>query len=455
MRGDRMESKPNVIIIFIDDMGYGDLECYGSKVNRTPRINRMASEGVKFTNFYMAAPLCTPSRAALMTGCYAQRVGLGAGSTFPVLRPGDSVGLNPEEITIPRLLKEQGYATQIIGKWHLGDQEPFLPTRHGFDRYFGLPYSNDQGVTAKNRRFPPLPLMRDEKVVEIEPDQAALTVRYTKGAVEFIRSHAEGPFLLYFSHMYVHVPLFAPKSFIEASANGLYGAEVELIDWSTGVILDTLSELGLDEKTLVIFTSDNGATTRNGSSNFPLKGGKGQTWEGGVREPCIVRWQGRMPGGMTSAELCTSMDLLPTIAGLAGAEPPPDLDGKNIWPVLSDGAKSPHDVFFYYNGHHLEAVRAGKWKLHLDRDLLFDLEADTGETTDLLDAYPLEVKRLQDLAGECVESLGDGEPISFDPKAQAKVTIPGKNIRPPGRVSHPVTLTHLGMEDPLIAKSYD
>lgn len=259
----------------------------------------MAQEGMRFTDFYVASPVCSPSRAALMTGCYPKRIGLDSGHEFAVLFPGDPIGLGSREATIPHLLKEAGYRTKMIGKWHLGDQPEFLPTRHGFDSYFGLPYSNDMlpDHPANDRfHFPPLPLMTDEEVVETDPNQAALTDRYTAEAIRFIEDNArkEPPFFLYLAHMYVHLPIHTPMKYEAASDNGSYGAAVAHMDQSTGCILDTLKELGIDKNTLGIFTSDNGSNGQDGGSNAPLRGTKGTTWEGGMREPCIMRWPKRV-----------------------------------------------------------------------------------------------------------------------------------------------------------------
>jgi len=434
--------KPNIVLINCDDLGYGDIGPYGSMRNRTPRLDRMAAEGMRFTDFYMASPVCSPSRAGLLTGCYPQRVGLAAGYTQGVLFPADPIGLHPDEVSMGRVLRDAGYATCCIGKWHLGDQPPFLPKRHGFDRYFGLPYSND--MEPGNTRLiearglagmPPLPLMDGDGIVETQPDQAGLTHRYTRAADAFIRAHRDRPFFLYFAHMYVHNPLHPPADFLARSDNGPYGAEVECIDWSVGVLLDTLAELGLDERTLVIFTSDNGAWSGNeGSSNAPLRGEKGTTWEGGLRIPCIARWPGHVPGGTTCGELVAAMDLLPTFAGLAGAPLPEDrrIDGADIRPLLfgETDAATPHDAFFYYHGYHLEAVRSGRWKLHLRRRVLYNLADDIGETRDRLADCPEVAQRLEAMAEACRRDLGD-----------AAVGRVGEGRRPCGRVEHSRTLT--------------
>ncbi len=434
--------QPNIVLIFIDDMGYGDLGCYGSTKNRTPRLDQMAEEGMRFTDFYVAASVCSPSRAGLMTGCYPKRVGLEAGTKFVVLMPEDPMGLNPDEITLPEILQTQGYETMLVGKWHLGDQPPFMPTNHGFDSYFGLPYSNDHysgRVYAKHlpkrfeNGFNPLPLMRNNEILEKDPDQSTLTARYTEEAVQFIRKNKDQPFFLYLSHMYVHTPLFPAAEFRAKSRNGAYGAEVEQIDHSTGVVLDTLKELGLDENTLVIFTSDNGSRG-GGGSNKPLKGRKGQTWEGGMREPCLMRWPGTIPSGSTCSELTTAMDFLPTFAKLAGGSAPDDriIDGHDIRDLMTGvpEAATSYEAFFYYRQNILEAVRSGKWKLHLKLKQLYDLEADIGEKRNLYTANPDVVGKLKQLADEIREDIGDKN-------------TRGKNVRPAGTVANPVPLTTL------------
>jgi arylsulfatase A-like enzyme len=446
--------RPNIILINCDDLGYGDIGCYGSSRNRTPRLDAMAAEGARFTDFYMAAPVCSPSRAAMMTGCYAQRVGLGTGHRQNVLFPGDPVGLNPNEISISSALHGAGYTTMLVGKWHLGDQPPFLPTRHGFDQYFGLPYSNDMEPgnvrLIKSRGLegmPPLPLLNGETVIETQPDQASLTQRYTRAAQTFIREHREEPFFLYLAHMYVHNPLHPPKSFLTEAGNGPYGAEVECIDWSTGELLDTLDEAGLARNTLVIFTSDNGAWLGNeGSTNAPLRGQKGTTWEGGLRVPCIARWPGRIPAGIEREDVITAMDFLPTFATLAGATLPADhrIDGHDIRSLLFNDpeAASPYEGFFYYHGNTLLAVRWGSWKLHLASGELYDLATDIGETRDLGETRTDVVAELMRLADTCREDLGD-----------ASLGICGSGTRPCGRVDRPTTL--VPMSGPLTDAAYD
>lgn len=411
--------KPNFIVILIDDMGYGDIEPYGSKVNRTPNLVKMAAEGMKLTSFY-AAPTCTPSRAQMMTGCYAKRVSMPS-----VIFPSCPTGLSTKEKTIASLLKDQGYATMCIGKWHLGDQHEFLPTRHGFDRYVGLPYSNDMGHGK-----PPLPLLRDEKVVEAPAAQDKLTGLYTEEAVKFITANKSQPFFLYFPHTAVHVPLFPGKEFAGKSANGKYGDWIEEVDWSVGQILKTLRDLKLDSNTLVIFTSDNGPWLdkgKDGGTARPLRGGKFSCWEGGVREPTIAWWPGRITAGSTCDAMTGEIDVLPTLVALAGGTVPVDrkIDGLDAWPLLSGKSKeSPHDAMFYFAGNKLQGVRSGKWKLLNGQ--LYDLDADISESTNLAENNPDVVKRLKELIDTMDKDLG--------------ASGIGPGVRPCGKVNNPKPL---------------
>lgn len=440
------DDRPNFVIINCDDLGYADIGCFGSKLHRTPNVDRMAQEGIRMTDFYVTSGVCSPSRSSLMTGCYPRRVNLHedhAGGW--VLFPRGKKGLNPSEVTIAEVLKDAGYATAIVGKWHLGDQPPFLPTKQGFDSYFGIPYSNDMGWTdRKTKRYPPLPVLRNEEVIEQEPDQRLITQRYTKEVVSFLKANKDRRFFLYLAHTMPHWPQYASEKFAGKSKNGKWGDAVEEIDWSTGVLLDTLKELNLDEKTLVVFTSDNGGATRWGASNAPLKGAKGSTFEGGQRVCCVVRWPGRIPAGTSSGRLAASIDWLPTFAKLAGTKPPQDriIDGRDIWPLLADeaDAESPHESFYYYFRRNLECVRSGQWKLRVLKHRqnpdsskpfapqLFDLKADIGETTDVAAQHPEIVKRLLALAESARADLGDGS------KA-------GKNQRPAGFVQNARGLT--------------
>ena len=388
---------PNFIIVFADDLGYGDLGCFGSKVIATPNIDRMAAEGMRFTDFYVAAPLCTPSRAALLTGCYPERVGLGE---F-VLRPDSRRGLHPDEITLAELLKTRGYATGCIGKWHLGFLPPFRPTSQGFDFYFGLYHNLDEPEAAHFVGRGGVPLLRMDDVAERPADKNLLVRKYTREAVGFIRKNRNRPFFLYFPHTMPHVPLGASPEFRGKSKGGLYGDVVAEIDWSTGELLRTLRELDLERRTFVVFTSDNGPSGRATGSALPLRGRKNTTFEGGMRVPCVMWAPGRIPQGTTCSEVATSMDFYPTFARMAGAAVPADrvIDGRDIGPLMrgEPGAASPHAAFFYHNGRaKLEAVRAGRWKLlqRRGRTLLYDLDADIAESKNLARERPEKVSEL-------------------------------------------------------------
>ena len=403
-------SKPNFVIIFADDQGYQDVGCFGSPNIETPNLDRMAAEGMKFTDFYSAASICSPSRAALMTGCYPPRVGI-----TKVLFRRDNIGLNPKEVTIADVLKGQGYATSCVGKWHLGHLPEFLPTSNGFDSYFGLPYSNDMdGIKGKDRNldrawrekdYSPwgVPLMRDKEIIEQPAVQTTLTERYTDEAVSFIHKNKDKPFFLYMPHTMPHVPLFVSNDFYVKDVFKAYKATIEQIDHSVGRVFAALKKAGVDKKTLVIYTSDNGpwlSKKHHGGSALPLRDGKFTTYEGGMREPCIMRWPGKIPAGKVCTEVCGTIDVLPTFAKLAGAPLPSDrvIDGKNIWPLMAgkSGAKSPHEAYFYYRGTTLEAVRSGRWKLRRSRKSmeLYDLQADIGEKNNLAQNHPDIVQRL-------------------------------------------------------------
>ncbi len=442
-------SKPNFVIVFADDLGYGDLGCYGAKTHCTPNLDRMAAEGTRFTDFYVAQPVCSASRAALLTGCYPNRVGI-----LGALGPASKQGLGSAEQTIAEILKPQGYATAIFGKWHLGHHPPFLPTRHGFDAYYGLPYSNDMWPHHPTAKFPPLPLIEGEKTVIVNPDQTQLTTRYTDRAVRFIADNKDRPFFLYVPHTMPHVPLHVSAKHKDKSGQGLYGDVVMELDWSMGRILEALKENGVEERTLVIFTSDNGPWLSFGNhagSAGPLREGKATTWEGGVREPFLVRWPGHVPAGRVCREPAMTIDILPTLAHLAGAELPRlPIDGKDVGPLLlgTPDARSPQEAYYFYLGRELQAVRGGSWKLHFPHaystlgerpgghdgkpgdlkqartDLaLFDLETDPGETTNLADRHPEVVERLKKLADKAREDLGD-----------SATKQEGKGVRPAGRL---------------------
>jgi len=437
------ERRPNFILINCDDLGYGDVSCYGAAKQSTPNVDRLAKEGIRFTSFYSSSGVCTPSRTSLMTACYPRRVNMHTnGVGYWVLFPGNERGLNPDEVTVAEVLRGVGYATMCVGKWHLGDQPPFLPTRQGFDRYFGIPFSNDMGQTrAKGQRDPkrpPTPLLKDDKVLEEEPDQRYLTRRYTDEALQFITENQKRPFLLYLAHSFPHWPHYASEAFSGKSANGVYGDCIEEVDWSTGQIVAKLKELGLEKQTLVVFTSDNGGVRAHGASNGPLKAGKATSFEGGHRVPCVVWAPGRVPSGKVCDKVWTMLDVLPTFAALAGAKAPSDriLDGFDESRLLlkPESAESPYDkagYFYYYEGH-LQAVRCGRWKLRVAKDgpklgstplpkpELYDLDADIGETTDVAGQNPEVVARLLPLLERCRADIGDGD-------------RPGKNQRPAGR----------------------
>jgi arylsulfatase A len=437
-------------VIFIDDLGYGDIGPFGATKQKTPNLDRMAKEGTRLTSFY-AAPACSVSRAQLLTGCYGLRV-----SVPWVFFPKGPQGLNPGEVTVAERLKALGYTTACIGKWHLGDQPEFLPTRQGFDRSFGIPYSNDMQRKSAETGQAVVPLMRDGKVVELLTDamQSRIVERSTDEAVAFIRDARERPFFLYLPHTAVHVPIAAGERFRGTSDNGRFGDWVQEVDWSTGRILDTLRELGLAENTLVIFTSDNGPWTvqgPDGGSAGPLRGAKGSTWEGGVRVPTIAWWPGRVPAAATCDAMAGTIDLLPTFVSLAGGTVPaePVIDGRDISGLLLGMPhESPRTTHVFFRGQTLEAVRDGKWKLAVapqieamgmkgevpasfDAPRLYDLEADIGETTDVAARHPDVVVRLAALARRMEAELCGPE-------------APGR--RPPGIVADPVFLYPVAAE---------
>ncbi|HYE33757.1 MAG TPA: sulfatase [Methylomirabilota bacterium] len=448
------ETPPNIILIFADDLGYGDLGCYGAKNIRTPNIDRLAKQGRRFTSFYVAQPVCTASRAALMTGAYANRVGLSG-----ALNHVSKTGISRQEQLMSEVFKGRGYATAAYGKWHLGHHMDFWPTRRGFDEFFGIPYSNDNGpLHPVTKGMPPLPLFEGEKVIEQDPDQAQFTSRITEKALQFIARNKERPFFLYLPHIMPHVPIFASANFKGKSAAGLYGDAVEELDWSVGQVLQAVGEHGLSARTLIIFTSDNGPFLSYGEhagSAGPLREGKLTTFEGGVRTPFIASWPGKIKPGTGSSELITAMDLLPTFASLIKAPALTNkIDGLNLAPLLL-GARNAkgRDTFWYYGGTELHAVRQGKWKLHFPHEYLtvaaepgrngkpsnydnlkplshtesglrgiasrhgyrvekiglslFDLEADPSESRNLVEQHPTVVRRLQRVAEQARQDLGD------------------------------------------------
>ena len=448
-------SQPNVIVIFVDDMGYADIGPFGADGYSTPHLNRMAREGMRFTDFLVSSAVCSASRAALMTGCYHRRVGISG-----ALGPAAKHGINAGEVTLAEICKQRGYATACFGKWHLGHHPKFLPLAHGFDEYFGLPYSNDMWPLHPTigDRFPRLPLLEGNRVINnnvLGKDQEQLTTQYTDRAVNFITRHRNEPFFLYLPHSMVHVPLYVSDKFKGKSENGLFGDVVMEIDWSVGQILTTLRRLKLTEKTLVLFTSDNGPWLSYGNhagSAAPLREGKGTEFEGGIREPTIMWWPGKIPARTTCDELGSTIDILPTVAKLIGAKlPSHKIDGKDISPLIfaEPGARSPHQAFYcYYRGGQLQAIRDRQWKLHFPHPYrtlagraggtqgkpvrysqaktnleLYDLKNDVGETTNLVDKHPQIVRKLQKFAAEARKDLGD-----------RLNDQPGKGIRPAGRL---------------------
>ena len=454
-----LEDPPNVIVIFTDDQGYGDVGCFGATGFQTPNLDRMASEGTRFTDFYVSQAVCSASRASLLTGCYNVRVGITG-----ALGPQATIGLHPDEVTFGDLAKTQDYATAMFGKWHLGDEPGLLPTSQGFDEYYGLPYSNDMWPLHPNQRktpdgkganYPPLPMIRNGEVYDSEvtaKEQTQLTTEYTERAVAFIDEHADEPFLLYVAHSMPHVPLYVSDKFGGTQESGLYGDVIAEIDWSVGQILDAVRKRGLSEKTLTVFCSDNGPWLAYGAhagSAGPFREGKGTTFEGGVRTPAIMWMPGQIPAGRVCETPAMTIDLFPTIANLIGASlPDRTIDGRDLWAVMTDHpqAAPTHEALFFYWGNELQAVRWGKWKLHYPHSYrslvtegenglpgkytrptiersLFDLDADEGETTNVIDQHPDVAAAIDAMAAEMRTELGD--------RLQK---IDGKAIRPVGRV---------------------
>ena len=451
---------PNIVIIFTDDQGYADVGVFGAKGFTTPNLDRLAKEGCIFTDFHVAQPVCSASRAALLTGCYPNRIGI-HGALGPLAKH----GINDAEMTLAELLKQKGYATGMAGKWHLGRPAQFLPVHHGFDEYFGLPYSNDMWPShpeAKRGTYPPLPLIEGDRVIdnEVTPgEQANLTTWYTERAVKFIERNHARPFFFYLAHSMPHVPLHVSDKFKGKSEQGLYGDVIMEIDWSVGEVLKALKQYDLEDNTWVIFTSDNGPWLSYGNhagSAGPLREGKGTSWEGGTREPCIMRWPGKIPPGTTNNTMLMSIDLFPTIAKLTGAElPAHKIDGLDVWPVIAGvkGAKNPHTAYFYYyRENQLQAVGSGdgRWKLYLPHEFntlagrpggkdgmpvkyerakvespeLYDLQNDVGEKKNVANEHPKIVQSLLASAEQTRADLGDS---LTDRK--------GSGAREPGRVT--------------------
>ena len=445
---------PNIVIIFVDDMGYADIGPFGARGYATPNLDRMAREGRRFTDFYAAQAVCSASRAAIMTGCYNVRVGIQG-----ALAHRANYGISSGEMTLAEVVKQKGYATACYGKWHLGHHPKFLPTNHGFDEYLGLPYSNDMWPLhpTAGKNFPDLPLIEGTRVIDpqvTDEDQNQLTTLYTERAVRFIEKNKDRPFLVYLPHSMVHVPLHVSDKFRGKSQRGLFGDVVMEIDWSVGQILDTLRRLGLDRDTLVIFTADNGPWLSYGDhagSAAPLREGKGTMFDGGCREPTVMWWPGRIPAGTVCKTPAMTIDILPTIAYLVGAKlPDHTIDGRNIWPLVSGepGAQSPHEAYYFYWGNELQAVRMGKWKLHFPHDYrtlggrpggtggnpvpyqqakigltLFDLESDPGETVNVADGHADVVAKIRQLADRMRAELGD-----------SATGQKGSGVREPGRL---------------------
>jgi arylsulfatase A len=449
--------KPNIILINCDDLGYGDLACYGSSCNDTPYLDQLALDGIRFTDFYMASPVCSASRAAMLTGCYSQRIGF---AQYQVLHPGQGQGLNPKETTVASQLKQVGYDTKVIGKWHVGDQPEFLPSNHGFDEYFGIPFSNDMGRQVGGLERPPLPLLRDDEVFQQQPDQRGLTERYVDESLQFMRRDRNNPFFLYLAHMYVHVPLFVPKQFLDVSRNGAYGGAVACIDWAMGMIDAELHRLGIFDETLVIFTSDNGSRAQGeGGSNLPLRGTKTQTWEGGQRVPCIMRWPGRIEAGTTCEGMASSIDLFATLTEIAGVPMPQEVkvDSISLVETVLEGKPTKRDVFAYYRNAKLEAVRKGDWKLHfckscrssrlaseIESPELYNLRDDVGESNNVYDQYPDIVTEIEEEAEKFRQALGDGW-----------MDRTGTEIREIGQCTHPKPLTKYDKDHPYMIAYYD
>jgi arylsulfatase A-like enzyme len=439
---------PNVVIIYCDDLGYGDVGCFGATGYETPAIDRLAKEGMRFTDFYVAQAVCSASRTALLTGCYPNRVGI-----LGALGPTSPNGIHDDETTLAELCKQRGYVTAIYGKWHLGHHPQFLPTRHGFDDYFGLPYSNDMWPQHPTAKFPDLPLIDDARTIAKNPDQTQLTTWYTERAVKFIDQNHQRPFFLYVPHSMPHVPLFVSDKFAGKTKRGLFGDVIAEIDWSVGQILAALDRHEIADRTLVIFTSDNGPWLSYGDhagSAGPLREGKGTAWDGGVRVPCVMRYPGLIPPGTECDEPAMTIDVLPTVAKLLSAElPQQKIDGKNILPLLRGGsARSPHEALYFYWGNELHAIRSGRWKLHFPHEYrslrgepgkaglpgpyvqrmteleLYDLETDIGEAKNVAAQHPDVVARLQQLADQARDDLGD-----------SLTGRKGKNVRPAGKLA--------------------
>ncbi|MCU4155748.1 sulfatase [Carboxylicivirga sp. A043] len=465
-------TQPNVIVIFTDDQGYNDLSCYGATDFETPHLDKLAANGIRFTNFHVSTAVCSASRSALLTGCYNERV-----SVRGAYMPWDTlIGLNPDEVTIAEILKDNGYSTGMVGKWHLGRSKAFLPLQQGFDEYYGIPYSNDMwpvdydGISVHEKdsvskpwklKYPPLPILEGDEIVAVIhtlEEQAQITTLYANKAVDFIKRHQSKPFFLYLAHSMPHVPIAASDKFRGKSEQGLYGDVMMEIDWSVGQVMQALRDANIEDNTLVIFTSDNGPWLCFGNhagSAYPLREGKGSMWEGGHRVPCIMYWPNQIKGGQETDKLASTIDLLPTIANVTGANLPGNkLDGVDITPLLKGEDVTPRNEFWCYYGGELHAVKKGDWKLYFPHEYrsyrqhpvgndgypgwtkqmpcgleLYNLKSDIGETTNVIDQYPDVVEELQAVAKQARYELGD--------RLQK---LEGHEVRPLGRIE-PETLT--------------
>ena len=449
-----LPARPNVVLLVADDLGYGDVGCFGAKQIATPNIDRLATQGTRFTSFYVAQPVCTASRAALMSGCYSNRINL-----FGALNHESNVGIAESELLLSEMLRSAGYATAIFGKWHLGHRPPFSPLKNGFDEFLGLPYSNDNGpLHPVVRTIPSLPLLEGDKVSETDPDQSQFTRRFTDRAIAFMEKNKDKPFFLYVPHVMPHVPIFASDAFRGKSTAGLYGDVVQELDAGVGDVLAAIERLKLADRTLVIFCSDNGPFLSYGNhagSAGPLREGKLTTFEGGVRVPCVMRFPGQIPAGRTCSDLLSTLDLLPTLASLCGGKLSANrIDGQNVWPLIAgQSGAQPREPFYYYAGDELQAVRSGPWKLHVPHEYLspaeprgkngkpanfenlkpesmaisglrgiasrhgyaikkidltlYNLDSDLGESTNVAAQHPDIVERLLKLAEAARADLGD------------------------------------------------
>ncbi len=448
------QKPPNIVLIFTDDQGYRDVGVFGANDIATPHLDQMATDGIKLTNYYAAQAVCSASRAGILTGCYPNRIGI-----HSAMMPNSKKGLHPSETTLAEMLQNQGYRTGIFGKWHLGDHPDFLPTKNGFDEWFGIPYSNDmwplhplQGPVFD---FGPLPLYENEMIIDTLTDQSQLTTQITERGIDFIHRHKDKPFFLYVPHPQPHVPLFVSDKFKGKSDRGLYGDVIMEIDWSVGQILDALKVDGLEDNTLVMFTSDNGpwlAYGNHAGSALPFREGKGTAWEGGQREPFIARYPNKLPKGITIDVPVMAIDILPTIAEITDATlPEKTIDGKSVWKVFTgESDESPQEAyFFYYRVNELFGVRYGKWKLYfphtyrsmngqepgkdglpgeykmidLEAIELYDLEADKSETNNVAEEHPEVVEKIKLLANTMRSRLGD-----------SLLGLEGAETREPGRI---------------------